>query len=195
MAGLRAPRLRRVLPKALDLGVLRRVMASAMTRRDKALLTLLADTGIRVGEAYGLTWADVSVESSTIHVDGKTGGRDVPVCELTRWLLLGVDLPWRSARRGSPKGGRAPLTLNGLGQAVRRCLRRAGVAHGGPHVLRHTFGRLYIMNGGDVFSLQRIMGHSNLSTTKIYVDLDTADLVVQHRKFSPIVRLLEEAAG
>jgi integrase/recombinase XerD len=188
MVGLRAPRLRRRPPLTLDGPTLRRVMVAALTRRDKALLALLADTGIRAGEAWGLRWSDVSVEASTIRVDGKTGAREVPMSEVVRWLLLGVELPWRSEGGGE-------LTLDGLAQAVRRCLRRAGVRHGGPHLLRHTFGRLYVLAGGDVFSLQRIMGHSSLMTTRIYVEMGAADLVAQHRKYSPVVRLLEEGVS
>jgi len=186
MEGLRPPRLRRRPPVVLGLPQVRRVMAAAMTRRDKALLALLFDTGIRLGEAHGLTWSAVGEE--TIVVVGKTGRREVPISAWTRSvLLLGVDLPWR--------GQKGELTLNGVYQAVRRCLRRAGVEKGGPHLLRHSFARQYVLNGGDVFSLQRIMGHRDLSTTRIYVDMDVADLVAQHRRFSPIVRLLEEAAG
>jgi site-specific recombinase XerD len=185
MNGLRPPRLRRRPPLVLSLAEVRRVMAAAMTRRDKALLALLLDTGIRLGEVHTLTWAAIGEE--TIVVDGKTGQREVPMTPWVKWVMLGEELPWR--------GVKGELTLNGVYQAVRRCLRRAGVRTGGPHLLRHTFARQYVLNGGDVFSLQRIMGHRDLSTTRIYVDMDVADLVAQHRRFSPIVRLLEEAAG
>jgi len=185
MCAVARPRRRRKLPGSLDVAGLRRVMASAFSRRDKALLTLLLDTGIRLGEAHSLSWERVGEE--LVLVDGKTGPREVPISSWTRWVLLGVDLPWR--------GRRGELTLAGLGKAVRRCLRRAGVDHGGPHLLRHTFARLYLRAGGDAFSLQRILGHRDLSTTRIYVELEVGDLVERHRRFSPIVRLLEEAAG
>lgn len=160
-------------------------MAAAMSRRDRALLALLFDTGIRLGEAHGLTWSAVGEE--TILVDGKTGRREVPLSSWTKWVLLGVDLPWR--------GAKGQLTLSGVYQAVRRCLRRAGVARGGPHLLRHSFARQYILDGGDVFSLQRILGHRDLATTRIYVEMDMTEIVAQHRRFSPIVRLLEDAAA
>ena len=185
MGAVASPRRRRRAPLALTEGDVRLVMAGAMTSRDKALLALLLDTGIRIGEAYTLTWSSVGQE--TIVVDGKTGPREVPISSWTRWVLLGVDLPWRGRRGG-------PITLNGLQQAVRRCLRRAGVMRGTAHIFRHTFARLYIRAGGDAFSLQRILGHQNLTTTRIYVELEVGDLVERHRRFSPIVRLLELAA-
>jgi site-specific recombinase XerD len=54
--------------------------------------------------------------------------------------------------------------------------------------VRHTFGRLYIMAGGDVFSLQRVLGHRSISSTRRYVDMDLRDVQVQHERFSPIAR-------
>lgn len=185
MGAVAKPRRRRKVPGSLDQAGVRRLMASALSRRDKALLTLLLDTGIRLGEAYSLTWEGVGEE--VILVDGKTGPREVPISTWARWVLLGVELPWR--------GRQGELTRDGIAQAVRRCLRRAGIARGGPHLLRHTFARLYLRAGGDAFSLQRILGHRDLATTRIYVELELGDLVERHRKYSPIVQLLEAAAA
>ena len=185
MGAVAKPLRRRKVPGSLDQAGVRRLMASALSRRDKALLTLLLDTGIRLGEAYSLTWEGVGEE--VILVDGKTGPREVPISSWARWVLLGVELPWR--------GRQGELTRDGIAQAVRRCLRRAGIARGGPHLLRHTFARLYLRAGGHAFSLQRILGHQDMATTLIYVQLELGDLVEQHRKYSPIVQLLEEAAG
>lgn len=186
VAGVVAPRLRRVAPPALERGELRRVMAAARCRRDRVMLSVLLDTGVRLGELVSMRWEWVGEE--TFWVDGKTGRREVPLSEWLRWTLLGVELPWRSVRGGD-------LTSKGAYLAVRRCLRRAGVMKGGPHLFRHTFARLYIRAGGDQFSLRRILGHSDVRTTSIYVELEMKDVVVQHRRYSPLVALLEEAAG
>lgn len=56
----------------------------------------------------------------------------------------------------------------------------------GPYTLRHTFGLQYILKGGDVFSLQRIMGRRRLETTMVYVNMLTELVARQHRKFSPM---------
>lgn len=177
----RLPKLREALTEPQVL----RVMAAALSRRDKALLTVLLDTGMRLGEAHSLTWPDVGPE--VVRVDGKVGRREIPMTEFARWCLMGVDLPWR--------GRRGQLTVTGLGRVVRRCMRRAGVHRGGAHLLRHTFARMYLHNGGDVFSLQRILGHRSLTTTRVYLELDMTDVIERHRRYSPIVRLLERAAG
>jgi integrase len=180
------PRVRRSPPMGLERGEVRRVMAAALCRRDKVMLSLLLDTGIRLGELMSMRWEWVGED--TFWVSGKTGKREIPLSEWMRFALVGVELPWRSARGGS-------LTAKGMYLAVRRCLQRAGVRKGGPHLLRHTFARLYICAGGDQFSLQRILGHSDVRTTSIYVALEMRDVVAQHRRYSPLVGLLEEAAG
>lgn len=185
MDGVGRPLRRRRVPPSLSEAEVLRVMAKARSGRDKALLTLLLDTGMRIGEAHSLRWANVGADHVT--VTGKVGQREIPISDWTRWVLMGNDLPWR--------GRKGPLELNGMQKAVRRCLRRAGIEHGSCHILRHTFARLYLRAGGDVFSLQRIMGHADISTTRIYAELEMSDVRRQHRLFSPVVRLLQEAAG
>jgi site-specific recombinase XerD len=69
---------------------------------------------------------------------------------------------------------------------------RAGGHPGGegfPHTPRHTFATQYIVNGGDAFSLQKILGHSTLDMVKVYVRLAGQDVAVLHRKFSPMDRM------
>jgi len=156
--------------------------------RAHALLLFLIDTGARIGEAHNLNWThldgdDQSGYEAVLH--GKTGKRIVP---LGREAMHAI-----RAQRTGPNPAvwctqdNDQLQLRGLQIAVKRALARADI-HGGPHMLRHTFGRNYIMAGGDVFSLQRIMGHARITTTRQYVDLDIRDLKRQHAQFSPIAR-------
>lgn len=162
-----------------------RLLASRLSRRDRALVLLLLDTGMRIGEAASLTWR--SVGTSVVVVTGKTGRREIPVSEVTLKALVGLgdgQYVW-ACRHG-------PVTVRGLQVAVKRALEGAGL-RGGPHLLRHTFGRLYIMAGGDVFSLQRIMGHADVATTRRYVEMDLRDVQVQHARFSPVA--LRAAGG
>lgn len=184
MQQLEPPRRRPRLPITLSWHDLTRVLAAALSRRDRAILMLLLDTGLRVGELAALTPADLHQDQAgawSVQVDGKTGPRVVPVSAGAVRLLTGL-LPWG-------------LTRSGVQQAVRRCMRRAGVRRGGPHALRHSFALHYISRGGDVFSLQRILGHSSITTTRIYVDMAAADVHRQHAKYSPALALLDEAAS
>ena len=175
------PRVRRKLPRTLEASEVDHLLSVDHGRRDRAMLAILLDTGIRNGELAAVEWPDVRMQ--TLNVSGKTGDRPVPISSHVRQLLLGLgdsDHLWL--------GRQGPLTRSGVELAVRRSLARAGFRppKAGPHMLRHTFGRHYIMNGGDVFSLQRIMGHTSVNTTMIYVELSQADLQVQHAKFSPL---------
>lgn len=59
------------------------------------------------------------------------------------------------------------------------------------HTFRHTFAKKYLLNGDDVFTLKSIMGHAQIETTEMYVELFASDLQAQHEKFSPIEHLAE----
>ncbi|WP_282434375.1 tyrosine-type recombinase/integrase [Pelotomaculum sp. FP] len=58
-----------------------------------------------------------------------------------------------------------------------------------PHTFRHTFAKQYLMAGGDLFSLQQIMGHATLISTRKYISLLTEDIQKKHRQFSPLDNL------
>jgi integrase len=69
-----------------------------------------------------------------------------------------------------------------------RLRRRSGIARLHPHLLRHTFATNYLIAGGDVFTLQQILGHTTLEMTRRYVTLASTHVSLQHRKFSPMDR-------
>jgi integrase len=178
----------RVVRRTLCAADVERVLwSSARDRRADAVLRLLLDTGARIGEVYALTWRSFEgdgVEGYRVKLDGKTGERVVPVSAETMAALrplLDREPMWIS-RCGSP------LTLNGLQRVVRAALARGGVA-GGPHLLRHTFGRQYIKNGGSVFGLKKMLGHEQIGTTEMYVYLDDADVAEEHARCSPLSRV------
>jgi integrase/recombinase XerD len=58
-----------------------------------------------------------------------------------------------------------------------------------PHTFRHTFAKMWILNGGDAFSLQKILGHTTMDMVRNYVNLASSDVQIQHRKFSPLDRM------
>ena len=184
------PKRRRRLPRTLSSAEIHCLFPILRQARDRALVSLLLDTGIRIGEAVGLETGDIGLDS--IVVEGKTGQREVPLSPSVRRQLLEIAGDrWVFAGYGGHLGEHQGYNI------VRRAFLAAGITGRklGPHTLRHTFGRHFIMAGGDAFSLQRILGHSNLATTRIYVELNVRDLVRQHHLFTPITAALAPTQG
>jgi site-specific recombinase XerD len=170
-----------------------RLLAASTNQRDRALLLLVLDTGLRIGEIARLTWCDVGPDYLQVR-DGKTGDRLVPISPEVKRLMLGLGDGvhiWM--------GKKGPLSRSGVMQAYRRMFRRSGLTgpKRGPHALRHTFGTTYIANGGNLFSLQCILGHSNVTTTQIYVNLAQSQVKADHARYSPVrtLGLLGKIAG
>jgi integrase/recombinase XerD len=181
MTAISAPRKRKKLPRSLSLVELGWLLLAPLSRRDRTMIMLVLDNGIRIGELVGLDREDIGED--TIFVSGKTGQREVPVSQEIRRQLLEL------ARSGPLfRGPKGRLTTSGAYQAIRKALTRAGISGKklGPHTLRHTFGRQWIVAGGDLVSLQRILGHASISTTRIYAELDLGDVLAQHRRFTPL---------
>ena len=150
--------------------------------RDNALIVLFIDTGIRSGEAISLKRDNI--KEGYIVVEGKAGQRAVPISDFTRTLLLRL-----------PKyddgyvfhGHKGKLTRSGAYCIVKKALQQIGITGGklGSHRLRHTFGRLWVARGGDIRSLQIILGHANITTTQKYTALAMSDVMDKHKEYSP----------
>ena len=199
--GVPVPRVpERIIPSLRDGDIRELVRAveegSTQPDRDRAIVLLLLDTGVRLSEAAGLRVKDVDLVEGRCRVMGK-GSRErlVPIGRKTRQALRRT-----LARRGTVNADDAlfvgpdgqPLAAHAFQQLFRRLARRSRLsARCSPHVLRHTFARSFLQNGGDVFSLQRILGHSpsSLQVTRRYVDLLDDDLRAIHRQASPVDRL------
>lgn len=181
MKGVAAPVMKRKLPRVLRRDEVLRLLGSVEVERDYAILATLLDTGMRIGELASMTWACISPEG--VLVSGKTGDRTVPMSPDVLELVSR-----QGDEHGLWTGTQGRLTDWGLQQIVRRNMRKAGFTPPkiGPHTLRHTFGVQYIINGGDMFSLQRIMGHQRLPTTMVYVGMSTELVALQHAKYSPM---------
>jgi site-specific recombinase XerD len=189
---LRRPHVPRKLIVPFSTGELERLLALA-DPRERALTLLLLDTGLRLAEVASLRVGDLRPDG-TIRVLGKgSKERIVPLGSTARRALI------RYVAGRNPVGpadplfvGRygATLSRRGIQYAIARLGRRAGVGtRSSPHTFRHTFARGYLVNGGDVFSLQQILGHATLDMVRRYVTLTEADLVARHRSASPADRL------
>lgn len=180
---------RKIMP-TLEPRQMMELLNLATSVRDRALLSLYLDNGARVGEVVGLRKQDIG--DSTILVDGKTGQREIPISEETRRLLLslvsGVSSIYGKSDYVFTNGRGKPLTRHGVYWIVRGYMMKAGIKGPklGSHRLRHAFGRGYLVNGGDIRSLQEIMGHADIRTTQKYSSLNLTDLIAKHHQFTTL---------
>ncbi len=163
--------------------------------RDRLLLLLLLDTGLRLSEVVDLRVEDV-LPGGYLQVRGKgSKERIVPVGgiveqRLRNYLTRGRHPIVRTVDHVFLRRDGRPMTRAAVYNALKRLRRRAKVsARCNPHTFRHTFAKFYLLNGGDLFSLQRILGHSTLDMVRRYVNLDTAEVKRQHDHASPVDRL------
>lgn len=194
LRSLARPRVPRKVITPLADDELRRLLGAARTARDRAILLLLLDTGLRVSELVWISLADLRPDGS-LKVLGK-GARErlVPVGAAARGAIgRYLDERGRLAPEAPLFLGEAGerLTVSGVQQLLGRLKARAGIgARCNPHTFRHTFAHRYLVNGGDVFSLQRILGHASLDMVRRYVALADLDVANRHRVASPADRLL-----
>jgi integrase/recombinase XerC len=161
--------------------------------RNKAILSMFLDCGLRVSELASLTIDDVNMDSGSILVRHGKGGKQRVVhigsrAQKSLWRYITIYRKSESDRLFINRSG-DPLDAVGIKILIKRLGQRAKVkVH--PHKLRHTFAVSFLRAGGDVFSLQYMLGHSTLQMTQRYVQsLNADDAINAHRKFSPLDRL------
>ena len=184
MDDIRSPRRPKTLMPTLEVSELIDLLNSADSPRDRAVITLLVDCGVRAGEVCSLLKHNIKQETIIVH--GKVGWREVPISEETKRLLLQVAA--LSSDDYVFHGQKGLMTRHLIYAIVRRTLEKAGIKGPklGPHRLRHAFGKNFLVQGGDLRSLQEIMGHADIETTQKYASLNLTDIVKKHQKFSPL---------
>jgi integrase/recombinase XerD len=177
-----------------------RQQASPEAMRDRAMMHLMYDTGLRVSEMVALDTRDVDLDAGTVTVVARGKERKVPIASRVSVALLREYLDrgrptLLGATHSQPQGGaslagkgrgrevearEAPLFLNHRGQRLtrqgfwlilKRYAERAGLGAVSPHTLRHSFAAQKLKSGTDVRDLQRVLGHASISTTQVYARL------------------------
>jgi integrase/recombinase XerD len=180
---VKAPKVDRFRPRTFRLDELHGLLEAANDEIEYALVTVLMETGIRIGEAWSMTYDRIRGDEMT--VDGKTGERDVPLSQAVRSALVGV---------GGPKwvwvGRRGRLSVSGLQQMFGRLCGRAGIsgAKASPHTMRHTFVTEQLRAGRPLPIVQMLAGHTQIATTMRYAHLITTDMTNGHEDYSLVRR-------
>jgi integrase/recombinase XerC len=212
MAGLRAPKSPKPLPKALNVDdavqlsdYRHETQDPWLQARDVAMVELLYSSGLRVAELTGLDiqasaqalgWIDM--DSAEAHVLGKgSKRRSVPVGQqamqaLNAWLAMRRDgLPPDAKDQVALFIGMRGTRLSS--QAIWQRLRQRGLQAGmttpiHPHMLRHSFASHVLQSSGDLRAVQELLGHANISTTQVYTRLDYQHLAKAYDAAHPRAR-------
>jgi len=161
--------------------------------RNKAIILLILDTGIRPAELSRLRVKHLMANSEKIeiipHRIGKTRARILELSAPTRQAIL-TYLKSRGALTQDDflfvTTNGLPMRTNSIGKAIRTIAKRAHVENCFTYRLRHTFAVEYLRNGGDLFTLQYFMGHSNIKTTRRYISFLEQDREHAHKIASPV---------
>jgi len=193
---IRNPRKWERLPKAVSVEdmerILEEVRGGRFWQRDLCMIELMYAAGLRVSELVSLRVEDLNLEAGFVRVFGKGGKeRVVPLSPRTaqrigdymktlrRELLRGRESAYLFlSQRG------APMTRQRFWQSLTGYARKAGLKIS-PHVLRHSFATHLLEGGADLRSVQKMLGHADISTTQIYTKVTTERLQRVFEKFHP----------
>lgn len=199
MLNIKPPRMPKLIPKPFSRHDIDNLLLLCsgnrfLEVRNRALVLLFLDTGLRLAEVAGIQLQDIDFDRETIKVMGK-GAKERRVRigktaqkAILRYLLNrndGLPCLWVTEER-------RPMAKGGVQMVIKRLAQRAGITGVklGPHTFRHTAAISYLRNGGSEFTLQLMLGHSTLQMTRKYVaTLGEEDLIKAHRTASPVDNL------
>ncbi|OGW53390.1 MAG: site-specific tyrosine recombinase XerD [Nitrospirae bacterium RBG_13_43_8] len=195
---LQAPKRWERLPKALSISDVRSFLglSSLLTKptlvRDAVMLELLYSSGLRVSELVSLKLEDIHSEAGFLRVLGK-GSKERIVPVNTRAIeklksYINQQRPQILKKRLSTylfvTGRGKPMTRQRFWQAIKTLGRRSGIQLS-PHTLRHSFATHLLEGGADLRSVQKMLGHSDISTTQIYTKVTTERIKKVYTKHHP----------
>ena len=194
----KSPKLKRNFPKSIDSDLVAKALSSLMDTkndqwinlRDRAVMLLLYGAGLRISEALSIKKKDAPV-GDWLRVVGKGNKyRDVPllpiICDGVREYLdlcpydVNEDAPLFLGKRG---GSLSPRIIQRRIESLRYELGLP--SHTTPHALRHAFATHLLSGGADLRAIQQLLGHSSLSTTQRYTDVNETELLNLHKAIHP----------
>jgi site-specific recombinase XerD len=189
------PEQREIIP--LSRAEIERMIAAAQigenAARDHAILLVLLDSGIRASELVGLRVGDMDSVERRLLVMGKgRKERRVKICQSTFDMIehylhtrsKNIRHLWNERMFITSTG--QPMTRDTLRQIMDRIKQRSGVPHVHAHRVRHTFAINFLRNGGNIYTLQKILGHTTLEMCKRYLQIAQSDLDKDHDRASPV---------
>jgi len=190
MAKVRMPKTDKTILEAFTEKEIDQLLAAcdgkdATSLRNRALTMLLLDSGLRLAECASLRVGDVDLQTGTMRIMGK--GRKERVSKLGSTALKAF-LKYARLRGGNPGeplwvGKQGTMTACGIAETIENLGKAAGV-HAHPHKFRRTCALFMLRNGADVFSVQYLLGHSDLGVMRRYLAQTDRDVTTAHEKYS-----------
>lgn len=165
------------------------------TVRNRAIIQLFLDSGLRLSELVGVKRRMLHIDERYVVVNGKGDKqRAAPFGTRTQMTLrqYAAMLPSKSEPCFFQKEDGGAITEEVVKNIFRDLRQYTGIPRLHPHLLRHTFATRYLENGGNVYALQSILGHTSLEMVKRYTHLATAKIRRDFVNFSPIDRFYSE---
>lgn len=169
--------------------------ASFVEYRSYAIICFILATGARANTVCNIKTEDIDFSSGTVYLTTLKNKKvqSIPLSiSLSRVLQEYIRVWDFSSEFLFPNVSDSQLTKEALRLSLEDYFTAHGVKYHGVHGLRHTFARQYILNGGNAFQLQRLLGHSTLEMTKKYVRLFAEDMKKDFEEFSPLDNLIRK---
>ncbi len=201
MATIRPPRMPKTLIKPFNTEDLQKLIflcnhdnSPFLGARNKAIIMVFLDTGIRLSEIAGMQLDDLDFTRGIIKIMGKGAKERVVAIQqrtqraLLTYLLMrsdGYRCVWVSEER-------RPLSFWGVENMIRRLGQQAGLKNVrcSPHTFRHTAATMCLANGAGEFEVQAMLGHSTLTMTRRYAaSINSEKAAEAHKRFSPVEHL------
>jgi integrase/recombinase XerD len=179
ISGIVIPKREKKLPKVLSKKQVKAMITATTNTKHKVLLMVLYSSGLRVSECLHLTWDDIDLEQNIIKVRQGKGKKDriTILAETTKALLMQFVLDKRNNSKYIFVGRKGKLTVKSAQAIVKLAGKKAKVGRVvTPHMLRHSFATHLLDQGTDIRIIQKLLGHSRVSTTQIYTHVSHQSL-------------------
>ena len=189
------PKLRKTLPKTMSLEDIDKLLDikldSPFDYRNKAMLELMYGCGLRVSELINIEMNDIDITNCLIRIFGKgSKEREIPLGEYAIYYLKEYINIRNSLLKNKPcnklflNNHGMGMTRQGFFKMLKGLLKEKGInSEVSPHTLRHSFATHLINRGADLRSIQEMLGHSDISTTKIYTRVSDEKVIEDYNEY------------